>query len=103
MVISTRCVCVTLILAAIPVIPAYGICAGASSFCEKLPERDDRNSAVFVGEVRESSAYRVRFRVVERFLNATLGDDFTALLTSDMYANGVPEGLPSFNVGTRWL
>lgn len=103
MLISRRCLCVTLILVAIPVIRAYGSCAGPNSFCEKLPQRDDRNSAVFVGEVRKSSVSWVRFRVVEPFLNTAPSDDFIAQLTSDMYVDGGPVGLPSFKVGTRWL
>lgn len=58
---------------------------------------------MFVGEVRKSSVSWVRFRVVEPFLNTAPSDDFIAQLTSDMYANGMPLGLPSFKVGTRWL
>ena len=56
-----------------------------------------------MGVVRDSTGYVVRFHVLESFLNAVPGDDFATQLTSDLYVNSAPQGLPSFAAGTTWL
>jgi hypothetical protein len=85
-------------------LPSRGlcICSGQTSFCEKLPDRADRNSAIFVGTVTQVRGSVVRFKVSEAFLNASLAEMEVAV-TSDLYVDGVPQGAPSFAIGREWL
>jgi hypothetical protein len=81
---------------------ASAICSGPSSFCERLPNLDDKNSVIFVGTVLEKRGTMVGFRIREKFLNAAVAE-MELLVTSDLYVDGVPQGGPSFVQGQDWL
>jgi len=81
---------------------AWAIFGGPSTYCERLPRLEDRNSAIFLGKVLRTGATTVRFQITEAFLNAS-ASELEAELVSDVSINSVPVGLPAFSQGQTWL
>jgi microcompartment protein CcmK/EutM len=77
-------------------------CAGATSFCERLPNPDDKNSAIFLGTVTQIQGTLVTLKVTESFLNAAV-DEIQVVVTSDSYIDGVPRNVLPFAQGQDWL
>src|SRR5579863_9819337 len=85
-------------------LPGRGFCdcGGVTAFCEKLPNPDDRNSAIFSGTVTQTRGTLVSFKVTESFLNAAVAE-IQVVVTSDLYVDGVPQGVLPFAQGKNWL
>src|SRR5262245_15841348 len=111
---------------------ASAACAPKRPFCEALPDRSNRNAAVFLGLVREmvpapppalppagsgDLARRragdgaveppkrypaARLQVLEAFSGGE-SSDLTVRLTSDHFLNGEPMQVPDMHPGDEWL
>lgn len=128
---------VALIASAFPS-SAPAACLPQQPFCYKLPNKADKDKALFVGTVRrvtllirrpaqsspdvqqadtirqarrrvgtppaiENKEYPIlELDVTENFLNAASAE-FTVWITSDVFINGIPQGIPSFREGEVWL
>lgn len=79
------------------------ICAGVTMFCEKLPDSGDKDTAVFLGVVKQVNYPTVEFEVTESFTIARLGT-FELQIISDFYVNAIAvAGWVSPSVGQTWL
>ena len=91
--------------------PTFASCAPKMSFCQKLPDRTDKVSAIFLGVVKRvtmrqpdagSSRPIARFEVTENFVGAESAE-FEVRMTSDAFVDGIPQQVPAFREGEVWL
>src|ERR1700730_13498601 len=96
--------------------PTFASCAPKMSFCQKLPDRTDKASAIFLGIVKRVTTparsvspgftglrqpdgrkeYPIaRFEVTENFVGAESAE-FEVRMTSDAFVDGIPQQVPAF-------